>query len=202
MRSPSRSIVSVFVLAGLALSSGCSSGPISIPRGDAWIDDPGLVEGSLAAVGATQFVANEGQARTASEADARAKLAATLKAEINQLAENWAKEAGDLKIQDSLSSLINNETFTRQYVDTVIRGASAHKYRKRDNTMFCLMIMQPEKMKEWYTEMADALEQEALRDAALWKTEAMKSDARDRFDEIKKERQEAHLEKIKALRGT
>jgi hypothetical protein len=202
MRTTETFVASIFLTAGLALTTGCASDDsVSVPSDGDWIDNPGQVEGALAAVGTQIFVSNEGNARTGAEADARAKLAATLKAEINQLVENWAKEAGDLQIQDSLSSLINNETFTRQYVDTVIRGATAYEYQRRENTVYCLMLMQPEKVAEWYDEMSDALEKEAMRDAALWKTEAMKSEARDRFDKIKEERKQEHIDKIKALRG-
>lgn len=204
MPQASKRFASIVLLTGLALAHGCASATeakVVVPSGDAWIDNPGIVENAMAAVGSTTFVANESNARTAAEADGRAKLAASLKAEINQLVENWAKEAGDLKIKGSLSSLINTETFTRQYVDAVIRGTMADRYRKRGNTMFCLMLMQPNKFKQWYGEMNDALEKEALRDAALWKTEAMKSEARDRFDKIRKEREATHLKKLEALRG-
>jgi len=197
------SISSVLAIAGLVLLPACgtTSNEVVIPDDDAWVDDPGKVEGTLASVGMAIFVANEGAARTSAEADARAKMAATLKSEINQLVEDWSKEAGDLQIAGSLSSYINNETFTRQYVDTEIRGARAQAYRKRGNTMYCLMLMDIDRVKEWYDKMGSAIESEALRDASLWKTEAMKSQARDRFDKIKKEHQDAQIEKVQALSG-
>ena len=203
MRIRFSSFVPVLAIAGFLLLPACgsSSNQVVIPDDDAWIDDPGLVEGTLASVGMATFVSNEGAARTSAETDARAKLAATLKSEINQLVEDWSKEAGDLQIADSLSSYINNETFTRQYVDTEIRGARAQSYRKRGNTMYCLMLMDTERVKEWYDAMGGAIEQEAMRDAALWKTEAMKSEARDRFEKVQQEHIDAHVQKVEALTG-
>jgi hypothetical protein len=199
-------VLIVALLAGLCVLSGCGGAPIvtdnrEIVTTDEIWDNPGMIRDHLAAIGAAVHLGNEAAARDSAAANGRAQLAATLKAEINQLIEDWSKQAGNLQIKQSLSSYINNENFTRQFVDTTIRGARAVKYARRGDTQYCLVILDVEKTKEWYDQMSDALEQEALRDATLWKTEAMKSEARDRFEKIKKEREEAHLNKIQQLMG-
>ena len=81
--------------------------------------------------------------------------------------EFWAKEAGNMMIKDTLSSYINDEVFTRQYLDTTISGARPVKYARRDGTQYVLMLLEPEKVASWYDQMSDALEKEALRSSRL-----------------------------------
>jgi hypothetical protein len=198
--------VSLALLVGVVVLSGCNGTPEivddrPIVTSDTWIDNPDQYRDVLASVGSSPIVGNESMSRTRAEANGTAALARVLKSEVGQLIENWAKEAGNMMIKETLSSYINDEVFTRVYVDTTISGARPVKYATRDGTQYVLMLLEPEKVASWYDQMSDALEQEALRDATLWKTEAMKSDARDRFEKIQKERKEDHVNKVKALMG-
>lgn len=207
-------LVALILFAGLGVLLGCGGSSKTPenpstrvdPQGD-WWNNPGVVQDRLAAIGASPFLNNVSSARIAAETNARAALAATLKAKIQQLVENWSKEAGDLNIAKSLSSYINNETFTRQFVDTEISGARAHKYHlDRDtNTQYVLMILDTEKAQEWLSSVGNALSEQALRDATLFKTEAMKSQARDRLDSLidkeKKQAEEATKAIMKATLG-
>ncbi len=196
--------VSVALLVGVVVLSGCNGTPEVIDQrpivtSDTWIDNPDQFRDKLAAVGSATIIGNEAIARTRAAANGRGELGAVLKAEIGQLVENWAKEAGDMNIKNSLSSYINDEVFTRQYVDTTISGARPVKYATRAGTQYVLMLLEPDKIAAWYKQMGDALEEQALRDATLWKTEAMKSQARDRFEKVRDQRKQEHIDKVKAL---
>jgi hypothetical protein len=194
-------LVAVLAVGLVACKSKETKTDAALPSACSWVDNPGEVRDKLAAVGAAVNLGNIAAARDSAATNGRAQLAATLKAEINQLVEDWSKQAGNLKIKESLSSYINNENFTRQYVDTTIKGGRAVKYCSSGDTMYCLVILDTEGAKEWYDKMGDAIEQEALRDATLWKTEAMKSEARDRFDALQKQKKEESAKKIEALKG-
>ena len=68
MRWASSFVTSVFLFAGFGLvSCATGNGFVDVPSGDDWVDNPSLVEGTLAAVGSMVFVANEGNARTGAE---------------------------------------------------------------------------------------------------------------------------------------
>jgi hypothetical protein len=195
--------VSTFVSLALVtvlalLGSGCAVFSGGVPE---WIDNPGSVGGALAAAGSAPILGPESAARDSAAANGRAQLAASLKAEINQLIEDWSKQAGNLKIQGSLSSYINNENFTRQYVDTMIMGGRPVEFYKKDQTMYCLVVLDIENTKRWYDAMSGAIEMEAMRQAALWESEALKAQARARLDEVKRQHLEAQLEKIRELKG-
>jgi hypothetical protein len=108
---------------GIAALAGCSGGPD--PNSCDWLDSPGAYEGQLVAIGMAPLLndAAEGATRTYAETDGRAKLAAVLKARMNQLVENWSKDTGDLTRNASLASYVNNEAITRQFVDATVSGA-------------------------------------------------------------------------------
>ena len=181
---------------------GCSGPGGVIPEieGDEWIDKPGIITGYLAASGAAPHLGNEAAARDSAAANGRAQLAAAIKAELNQLIEDWSKQAGDLLDKNSLSSYVNNENFTRQYVETVSAGGRILKYTKRGDTMYALLILDIENTKKWYDQLSKALfDNEIKQAAALYKTEGMKEKARQRFDGLRQERQDDQIRKIEAL---
>lgn len=199
-------LVSLTLIAGLGVLIGCG-GKAKQPDqptqkedvlGD-WWNNPGSVRDHLAAVGASIHLGNPAQSRNSAAADGRAQLAATLKSKIQQLVEDWAKAAGDLKVKESLSSYINNETFTRQFVDTVIVGGRPVKYHQEGDTVYCLVILDTEKAKAWLDSVGNALGDQALRDATLWKTEAMKGQARNRLDSLIDKEQKQAEESAKAI---
>jgi hypothetical protein len=166
--------------------SGCGSEEI-LPEGnpEEWWNNPGAITDYLAAVGVSPLLNKraEGPARTYAEADGRAKMAAVLKAKMQQLVENWSKDVGDLTKEASFSSYINNEAFTRQHVDAVIAGAKAHTYHKAEGNIYVLMIL--ENPTKWVANLADDTRDAALQDETLFKTEVMKNEFRDRMDGVK-----------------
>ena len=100
-------------------------------------------------------------ARTRAEADGRAKLAATARAQMQQLISNWAKETGDLLDEASVSSLLNDETLIRQVTDTELIGARAAQYAKRDGNQYVLVVM--DDPAEWTKRVGAGMRRERCR---------------------------------------
>jgi hypothetical protein len=170
------------------LAVGCADAPPTTPEEvDAWWDNPGLIQDHLAAVGVTPLLnpAAEGPARTYAEADGRAKMAAILKARMNQLVEGWSKDVGDLNKPASFSSYVNNEAITRQFVDADIAGAVPYKYHKANNSLYVLMVLKDPG--QWVANLANTVRDQALQDETLFKTEVMKNDFRDKMDKLRTE---------------
>jgi hypothetical protein len=169
---------------------GCSSTPEDpgeASEGMEWWNEPGSIKEYLAAVGAAPILNARmvRQARRGAEVDARAKLAATLKARITSLTENWDKSVGDMMNEKSFSAYVNDETFTRQYVDEELRGSQVVKYRQEGQTMYALLVLR--NPAEWVDNIANELEEQALKDETLLKTEVLKDDFRKRMDALKAE---------------
>jgi hypothetical protein len=174
------------------LVTGCSSTPDDVSPGEAsedieWWNEPGSIKEYLAAVGASAILNPRmvRQARRGAEVDARAKLAATLKARITSLTENWDKSVGDMMDEKSFSAYVNDETFTRQYVDEKISGSQVVKYKQQGQTMFALLVLRDPT--EWVNNITDDLEEKALKDETLLKTEVLKDDFRQRMEALKAE---------------
>jgi hypothetical protein len=186
---------------GALLAAGCGSAPQTSVRDvqtniDEWWNNPGAIQDHLAAIGTAPLLnaRAEGPARTYAEADGRSKLAATLKARINQLVENWSKDVGDLNREASFSSLINNEAITRQFVETEVRGAMPYKYQNTGSNMYVLMVLKnPE---QWAANLVDSLRDQALQEETLFRTEVMKNDFRKRMDDLRNE----EVNKVRAQR--
>jgi hypothetical protein len=189
MRSTLSYVGAVAVL-GLVLA-GCDSAEIKTSElgGDPteWWTNPGLIQDYLATVGVAPILNEraEGPTRTYAETDGRAKMAATLKAKINQLVETWSKDVGDLVREASFSSYVNNEAITRQFVDTTIQGAVPYKYRNDGKNIYVLMVLKnPE---QWVANLSDTVRDSMLQDETLWKTEVMKNDFRNKMDALRNE---------------
>jgi hypothetical protein len=192
--------VTVTLVAAMFIVGGCASGGID-PNGCDWTDSPGAVTEYMAAVGAAPILneRSEPNSRTFAEADGRAKLAASLRTKINQLVENWAKDTGDLTQNASFASYVNNELLTRQFVDTEVGGAFAHKYCRQGNVMYVLLVLRdPAK---WVQNLANTVRDTALQDEALWKTEVMKNDFRDRMDKLRDGQVQKYLKQNEAFQG-
>lgn len=178
----------VAVLGATLVLGGCSNTTTTedLPGDpDEWWNNPGLIEDAMATVGMAPLLnpRAEGPARTEAEADGRAKMAAVLKAKMNQLVENWSKNVGDLNQEASFSSYINNEAMTTQFVDAQIAGAYPFKYKKTQHNLYVLMVLKnPE---EWVANLADSIRDQALKDDTLFKTEVMKNQFRERMDKLK-----------------
>jgi hypothetical protein len=172
------------IVSSCALLVGCSSGPepATEVEPEIWIDKPSMVEDAMAAVGMAKILGNEGNARTRAEADGRAKLAATARAQMQQLISNWAKETGDLLNEASLSSLLNDEALIRQVTDVELIGARVVQYAKRDGNQYVLVVM--DDPAEWTKRVGEGMRSRALQDQTLFQTEVLKRDFQEKLDEL------------------
>jgi hypothetical protein len=178
-----------FFAAAAMFLGGCGGQqvPLDEVEGDpqAWWDNPGLIQDCLAAVGVAPLL-NEraiGPTRTSAEMQGRGVLAATLKARITQLVEDWSKNVGDLNKEASFSSYINNEAMTRQFVEAEIKGAYPYKYHQTKTNVYVLMVLKnPE---QWVANLANEYGDQILKDETLLKTEVMKNEFRQRMDNLK-----------------
>lgn len=162
--------------------SGAGTERVNLPH--EWWKNPGAVDDHMAAVGTSPCPnsSSQGAARTMAEADAREKIAASTEARITSLVENWSKIVGDTKDQATFTSLINNEAFTRQFVDRSVKGTRpiAYKYVPEEKTLYALLVVQnPE---AWMVEFNDnSLEKAA--DVFYW-TQAQKEDFAKKMDAV------------------
>lgn len=177
-------LLAPLIVSSCALLVGCSSGPEPMTEIEpaTWIDKPSMVEGAMAATGMAKILGNEGNARTRAEADGRAKLAATARAQMQQLISNWAKETGDLLDEASVSSLLNDETLIRQATDVELIGARAVQYAKRDGNQYVLVVM--DDPAEWTKRVGEGMRSRALQDNTLFKTEVLKRDFEEKLDKL------------------
>jgi hypothetical protein len=186
----------------VAFTAGCSGGPETpqdrIAEVSDWIDNPGDIRDTLAAVGSARILGNESSARTRAEVDARAKMAATARAQVQSLMSNWFKETGDMLDEKSISSYLNDEGLIRQLTDTEIIGARAVKYEKRDNIQYVLMVI--DDADKWTKQVGSSVKDKALKDQTLWKSEALKRDFEEKLDKLinrDAEVQQKQLEDVK-----
>jgi|SRR5688572_5542195 len=186
MSTSIRSLVPFLTSSVLLFTPGCGGAPETLAERvdevDNWIDNPGEIRDTMAAVGSARILANPSSARTRAEVDARAKMAATARAQVQSLMSNWFKETGDMLEERSMSSYINDEGLIRQLTDTEIIGASPAKYAVRDNTQYVLMVMgDPAK---WTQQVGTSVKDRVLRDQTLFKTEVMKRDFEEKLDKL------------------
>lgn len=181
----------------LGFVSGCGGGPQPAPVSntpmsevDEWWNNPGFIQDHLAAIGVSPLLnaRAEGPARTYAETDGRGKLAAVLKARMTQLVENWSKDVADLNKEASFSSYINNEAMTRQLVDATVKGAVPYRYKNTGTNVYVLMVLKDPS--QWTKNLVDTVEEQALKDETLFKTEVMKNDFRNRMDKLRTEETE------------
>ena len=159
----------------LNLNTGCSQ---------PWYKEPPLMEGKVTAVGMSNFVGNEIAARRSAETNGRATLAAFVKTQIQSLTETWAKQAGSDKAVSSVSNYFNDETVTRELINTTLRGSRPVKYEKHGKYFYVLMVLDTDLYaKYWKKVGAQALEAEK----ALLKSQAMKEDYLSRMDRLIKD---------------
>lgn len=175
-------IVSSFLLG----TSGCGTATPDTPATTAatgdWWNNPGDIRDSLASVGSAKLMGNLSNARTRAETDARAKLAASGRAKLQQLVQNWAKEAGDMLDEKTVSSYINDETLTRQLVDEELVGARPVRYQTEGEYVYALMIM--DDPANWTKRVGSSLRDRAVKDETLFKTEVMKQDFEKKLDAL------------------
>jgi hypothetical protein len=147
-----------------------------------WWNEPGEIQDALVSVGSSKILGNMTAARNSAEADARAKIAQTVRAKIQSLVTNWFKEAGDNLDDDTLSSYINNEGLVRQMTDVDIVGARPVKYKTVDGYMFVLMVV--EDPAQWTQFLGKSLKDQVLKDATLFKTEVLKNEFEAKLDAL------------------
>ncbi len=165
-----------------------------------WWKRPGAL-GKYAAIGTAKIIGNEASARNRADVDARNKLAASIKATIQSISENWAQEAGDLTDESSLSSMFNDETFIRQVVDTTLVGSVVDRYGSEGGYLYSLVKL--ENPDDFLSHLVSAVDEgSSAQDDALAETNARKSILRDRLDTvIQREKDQIATEKAKSARA-
>lgn len=181
-----RCALPVLAASVVVLATSCGGSPETLREkveevGD-WVDNPGDIRDTLAAVGAARLLGNVSSARNRAEADARAKMAATAKSKVQSLMSNWFKEAGDNLDQKSMSSYMNDEGLIRQLTDTEIIGARAAKYTVRGDTQYVLMVI--DDPAKWTQQVGSSVKDKILKDETLFKTEVMKRDFEEKLDKL------------------
>lgn len=200
--------LSLLAAGAVLFLGGCNGQQVALEdvqgNPEEWWNNPGLIQDCLAAVGVSPLL-NEraiGPARTSAETQGRGVLAATLKARITQLVEDWSKNVGDLNKEASFSSYINNEAMTRQFVEAEIRGAYPYKYHQTKTNVYVLMVLKnPE---QWVANLANEYGDQILKDETLLKTEVMKNEFRQRMDNLKEaevQKMQGQLQKFNAAVG-
>lgn len=179
-------IAAASMAASLLFVPACGSTPETVAErvnevGN-WMDNPGDIRDALAAVGVSNVVGSEHTARTRAEANGRAILAATAKAKVQQLIENWYKETGDLLDEKTMSSYMNDEGITRQFTDVELIGARPIRYAKRDGSQYVLLII--DDPAKWTKQVAASVKDRAIKDETMFKTEVMKREFADKLDKL------------------
>ncbi len=156
--------------------------------------------GKYTQVGSAKVIGSETSARGRAEVDARNKLAASIKATIQSISENWSQEAGDLTDESSMSSMMNDESFIRQVVDTTLVGSVVGRYQISNGTMYVLMSL--ESPDEFLAHLVSKVDENSAADDALAETGARKSLMRERLDTvIEKEKGQISAEKAKTAKA-
>src|SRR5690606_22158653 len=181
-----RCVVPVFASTMLLFPAGCSGGPSPLEErveeaGD-WWDNPGAIRDTMAAVGSARIMGNPSAARNRAEADGRAKLAASARAQVQSLMSNWFKETGDMLDERSMSSYINDEGLIRQLTDTEIIGAKPVKYKTIGDVQYVLMVL--DDPARWTQQVGSSLKEKVLKDNPLFKTEVMKREFEEKLDKL------------------
>ena len=132
-----RCAVPALALLVAALLTGCSSTGDN-PRPDksvlneeapTWVYDPSAgwdaeeEPFTYYATGQAPIHANLNLAEESAKADALADVQSFLETTIQRLNENWAGESGDLLDESALSSMVNDEMFTREVISGTLNGA-------------------------------------------------------------------------------
>ena len=146
-----------------------------------WWNNPGDID-AMVAVGVSPVTANLAMTRNSATVNGRAELAAMLKAKIQSMTENWAQDTGDLNNPASMQSLMNNETITRQLVDTELSGARAKKFHQEGNTYYVLVVL--EDTSAWLDAVAEQMDETLIQDDTYFKTEVRKSEMRNKLDAL------------------
>lgn len=164
-----------------------------------WWDNPGEIKDHLAVVGVAKRTRNLSLNRRQAEVDGRAQLLATLRANIQQLVEDWAKTTGDLSNENTIADYVNAESFTRQHLDDVIAGSRAMKYKTIDGNVFCLMVL--EDPVAWQNNVDNSVRDAILKDETMFKTQVMKDDFEKKMNALSekngkmREQQKAEFDK-------
>lgn len=201
------SLATLFTLALLATAPACTSpaltseeGQVGVLESGRWVDVPDLVA-FPAAVGAAPIVSSRGEfmARTAAEADGRAKLAAALEAEIRQMFEGMGRTSGDLVNEDSFTELVDNSVSLRQFVNTTVSGARPLAYKKRDGTLFALVAFKD--ADQVLENLMNASRAQLLKMEALMRNEALKKRLFEQMDAYAAQREVELQEETQRLAG-
>jgi len=154
-----------------------------------WWNNPGELS-QFSVVGTANLMRNLASSRLAAENDARRSLSATLESTVQSISENWSQDVGDLENPDSFQSLVNNENFTRAITNATVNGTKPTKFYtdEENNLIYCLMIL--EDPADFMDNLSNEIDKQVIQDETYWKTEAMKTMARDRLDALINEQKE------------
>lgn len=188
-----------FMLFGLCLAlialvalPACNSTPPTQNTDDPWWENPGSLQFSgyiSAFVGSAEVHGQKAAAEKRAFRSALDYIASSMGAEVQSLAEDWTKEAGDALKKNSQSSFYNNEVFQRTFVKQLVNGAQMIKNHTKGNTIYVLVGLRAADFFDKFQKNAES----DLETLAL--TDVMKSDMRNRLDKMVKEKKEAAANK-------
>jgi hypothetical protein len=124
-----------------SLVSGClvaliASGCGSTPKDD-WWNYPQRYEKCLAAIGSSADP-DPGQAMREAELNARANLAATLKAHLRSVNTSWTRRAG---WGNRFETWINRQEWVEQTVRVSLAGSWPLRYERDGKVLYCLVVL-------------------------------------------------------------
>ncbi|MCZ6793334.1 MAG: hypothetical protein O7J95_06950 [Planctomycetota bacterium] len=166
-----RVAIATIVAASLA-ALGCEGS--GEPRTGSDLEALVVPEGVLAVVGGAPFADDLRTVRLAAAADARERLARKIPARLDELAESWARLAGDVeRARERLQGLIRELSFRREAVEDAILEARplrfsppASRLPEPGETVHCLMA-HGEPL-AWVAAVDAAFEKSLREDAGLW----------------------------------
>jgi hypothetical protein len=133
-------VVLVVLLAALALSCGSAPPPAAAPESDIpdWYLNPPDAENAVFGTGSAKMT-NKNLAMQAAEARARTSIAFTLKANVQAMITDYAKEAGNVNESSSLSFV---ESISQQLTDAKLTGAKLYKRGiGKDGTVYVAVML-------------------------------------------------------------
>ncbi|RME83191.1 MAG: hypothetical protein D6785_06970 [Planctomycetota bacterium] len=186
-----------FVMGLLLNSLACNSQQTK--QKPSWINSPSNVplKGYIAAfVGTARIQGDVPSARQEAEQEARRKIAAFLKSEIRSITKNLDRQMGDLLNQNSLVSLVNNQTVTLEIIQASVQGSIPLEYYvcPEEDTVYVLVGLKAPQFLQKIAQVVETHLDEMIppKKKALEETEKLKSQARARLDALLKKEAEKY----------
>lgn len=159
-----------FLLLGTGLLTGCgktiahqtlNAGALTrvepVEQDPEWLRDPDSVQG-YAAVGEAVILSSEGIARRHATEVAREKLALSMRATIEGIAEAWTEGGASLVHGSSMASLLTSEGFVRSVIQPLVEEAVVKEYRVKRGHVYALVeLREPE---DWLSHLVQRVDEE------------------------------------------